>query len=566
MAEDKKDSKDEKDDKKDGEKLKEVKKDRRDVVVHPIVLLGVVDHYNRVAKGTTKRVVGTLVGEVSDYSLHITNCFAVPFEEDPRDPQVWFLDHNYHEAMFAMFKKVNTKERIVGWYSTGPKIKPSDLSIHELYRRYCPEPVLVVMDVQPKDLELPMEAYYSVQEQTSDEVFKRTFLHVHSTVGAFEAEEVGVEHLLRDIKNASASTLAVRVGDKIGALKGLAMRLREISQYLSQVVAGKLPMNQEIIYQLQEIFNLMPDQDSEELVRSLATETNDMMLALYLGSMLRSTVALHNLINNKMRNKQQKEKAAEPKDKDKKDEAKKEKEEVKHGITPPKENTVSSSSLKKPSLAGLNFRAVSTAISICQLSATFTIRLLQSALVPIFREIRFVPMAFAEAAPGRSCLPSARCCFHPARHVSTGPEPEHLTSTGHLRKTRISKVRCVRRKDSDNDAAAGLPAEGSNTRARGLGRLQGGRSKPGPRKPAVDIRRSQADEGNAFGQVLSVLLALWLGRFVLELNLFGAEGTYYVSSRSVVATTVTQGGRATTNIQENAQIRTNLWNVASNEM
>ena len=79
----------------------------------------------------------------------------------------------------------------------------------------------------------------------------------------------------------SASTLAVRVGDKIGALKGLAMRLREISQYLSQVVAGKLPMNQaassagstrtsmcgwwfccqEIIYQLQEIFNLMPDQE-----------------------------------------------------------------------------------------------------------------------------------------------------------------------------------------------------------------------------------------------------------------------------------------------------------------
>jgi len=323
MGEEKKDEKKEKEEKKEEKKdeekkTKEVKKaqDKRDVVVHPIVLLGVVDHYNRVAKGTSKRVVGTLLGEVSDYSLHITNCFAVPFEEDPRDPQVWFLDHNYHEMMFSMFKKVNTKERIVGWYSSGPKIKSSDLSIHELYRRYCPEPVLVVMDVQPKDLELPMEAYYSVQEQTADEVFKRTFMHVPSTVGAFEAEEVGVEHLLRDIKNASASTLAVRVGDKIGALKGLAMRLREISQYLSQVVAGKMPMNEEIVYQLQEIFNLMPDQDSEELVQSLATETNDMMLALYLGSMLRSTVALHNLINNKMRNKKLKEeKGADGKDK-----------------------------------------------------------------------------------------------------------------------------------------------------------------------------------------------------------------------------------------------------------
>jgi len=283
------------------------KKDRKDVVVHPIVLLGVVDHYNRVAKGTTKRVVGTLLGEVTDLKLHVTNCFAVPFEEDMRDPQVWFLDHNFHENMYAMFKKVNAKERVVGWYSTGPKIKSSDLSIHELYRRYCPEPVLVVMDVQPKDLDLPMEAYYSIQEQTSDEIFKRTFLHVPSTVGAFEAEEVGVEHLLRDIKNASASTLAVRVGDKIGALKGLAVRLREISHYLSSVVAGKLPMNREIIYQLQEIFNLLPDQDAEELVQSFAMETNDTMLALYLGSMLRSTVVLHNLINNKIRNKKLKE-------------------------------------------------------------------------------------------------------------------------------------------------------------------------------------------------------------------------------------------------------------------
>merc|ERR1712217_954005 len=144
-----------------------------------------------------------------------------------------------------------------------------------------------------------------------------TFLHVQSTVGAFEAEEVGVEHLLRDIKNASASTLAVRVGDKIAALKGLSMRLAEISKYLEMVYKDKLPMNEEIIFQLQEIFNLLPDQDSEELVKSFAMETNDMMLALYLGSILRSTVALHNLINNKIKNKKLKEKKLEDKEKEK---------------------------------------------------------------------------------------------------------------------------------------------------------------------------------------------------------------------------------------------------------
>ncbi|RWW35505.1 hypothetical protein BHE74_00059556, partial [Ensete ventricosum] len=32
---------------------------------------------------------------------------AVPFEEDEKDPSIWFLDHNYHESMFSMFKRIN---------------------------------------------------------------------------------------------------------------------------------------------------------------------------------------------------------------------------------------------------------------------------------------------------------------------------------------------------------------------------------------------------------------------------------------------------------------------------
>jgi hypothetical protein len=31
----------------------------------------------------------------------------VPFEEDDKDPRIWFLDHNYHESMFSMFKRIN---------------------------------------------------------------------------------------------------------------------------------------------------------------------------------------------------------------------------------------------------------------------------------------------------------------------------------------------------------------------------------------------------------------------------------------------------------------------------
>jgi len=124
-----------------------------DVIIHPLVLLSVTDHYNRVAKETQKRVVGVLLGSRSNNRVDITNSFAVPFEEDLHNPTVWFLDHNYLENMFWMFKKVNSKfhqvfkftmkffyflhyflarEEMMGFYSTGPKIKANDLKVYSI--------------------------------------------------------------------------------------------------------------------------------------------------------------------------------------------------------------------------------------------------------------------------------------------------------------------------------------------------------------------------------------------------------------------------------------------------
>jgi hypothetical protein len=111
-----------------------------EVIVHPLVLLSAVDHYARVAKDTRKRVVGVLLGEVFKGKLDVTNSFAgggcrraapvmsrrqhvprspharaaprrapaaVPFDEDAKDPRVWFLDHNYMETMNGMCRKIS---------------------------------------------------------------------------------------------------------------------------------------------------------------------------------------------------------------------------------------------------------------------------------------------------------------------------------------------------------------------------------------------------------------------------------------------------------------------------
>merc|ERR1712018_469108 len=125
-----------------------------------------------------------------------------------------------------------------------------------------------------------------------------------------EAEEVGVEHLLRDIKDTTVGTLSQQITNPLLGLKGLNGRLRDMVSYLEQVVDGKMPMNHQITYLLQDIFNLVPDLTTTNFVKSINVNTNDQMLVIYAASLIRSIIALHNLINNKLTNKEAERKEA----------------------------------------------------------------------------------------------------------------------------------------------------------------------------------------------------------------------------------------------------------------
>lgn len=66
---------------------------------------------------------------------------------------------------------------------------------------------------------------------------------------------------------------------------------------------------------------------------TIYVKTNDQMLVVYLASLVRSIIALHNLINNKLTNRDaeegKKDESKEKKEKDSKKEEKQEKEKIK---------------------------------------------------------------------------------------------------------------------------------------------------------------------------------------------------------------------------------------------
>jgi proteasome lid subunit RPN8/RPN11 len=56
------------------------------------------------------------------------------------------------------------KERMIGWYHTGPKLRASDQEINDLFKRFIARPVMVIVDVRQQNVGIPTDAYFAVEE------------------------------------------------------------------------------------------------------------------------------------------------------------------------------------------------------------------------------------------------------------------------------------------------------------------------------------------------------------------------------------------------------------------
>ncbi|KAK6031693.1 Mov34/MPN/PAD-1 family protein, partial [Ostertagia ostertagi] len=164
------------------------------VTVHPLVLLSVVDHFNRVSKTqSVKRVVGVLLGSMKkDRSLDIGNSFAVQFGYD--------------------------------------RLKASCYT--KLLRR--------------------IQTYHSMK--------------------------------MKKTKARGSSTWTT---------------LRVCTAMSTHKVAAKETTSDGIELD-KEVLNLLPDVTHPDYVTAQNVQTNDQLMCVYMGSLVRSVIALHNLIDNKV--------------------------------------------------------------------------------------------------------------------------------------------------------------------------------------------------------------------------------------------------------------------------
>jgi 26S proteasome regulatory subunit N8 len=266
-----------------------------------------------------------------------------------------------------MFRKVNAKERIVGFYSTGPQIRSNDLRIYDIVERYTSgknttsttsnsgsgtvksssssslptyPAIFSIIDVRPDRSDLPVTSYTVTEQinstssknnnkhQQQQPTMERIFVHVPTTLGAVEAEEVGVEHLLRDIHDPTISTIASLIQEKVTGLQTLHSKLLVCQQYIQSCITNNnasgatatsnadgtntstttttttiAPINPTILSNLQTIVSLLPNTIAitDQLHhRSMMEQTNDMYMSMYIAALIRTVMAIHDLIQNQI--------------------------------------------------------------------------------------------------------------------------------------------------------------------------------------------------------------------------------------------------------------------------
>jgi 26S proteasome regulatory subunit N8 len=245
-----------------------------------------------------KRVVGILLGDYFKGTCNVLQSFAVPFDEEG---SVWFLDTNFIEEMYALHRKVTLKERIVGWYSSRSQISPNDLVIHESLRRHTENPIFITTDVRAQDPnEIPVAAYISSEHVHADgRTVSSSFKSVPTVIEFLDMEEIGVEHLLRDIKDVDISEIGTTLTNSGHGLAALEQRLTGISNYLQLLIDGKLPVDSEIIGSTQSIFNLLPNLTLKEAGDALSTKSDDAAFMVFVSQLTRGIVTLHDLVNRR---------------------------------------------------------------------------------------------------------------------------------------------------------------------------------------------------------------------------------------------------------------------------
>lgn len=283
------------------------------------VVFNILNAYNR-RNETSPRIVGTLLGEIKDNIVNVTDCFVVPFAENVDEVTVE-INAEYHKTMYNFHRRNNKKEQVVGWFSTssstGSLVTDNCGLVHEFYGDQCSyQPVHLVVDttLASADGLMSVRSFIARNNMLGAESLNVAFHELKTIVApASDAEATLLHHLIRGQragrKFASATVFASLSDPAISAadtgvnqvrksIEALIEVISRLQTYVEMVQEGKVDANREVGILINEAIALYGTQSLQPAqVSTLQTRAQDLLMAAYLTSSAQLQTTLAEKVN-----------------------------------------------------------------------------------------------------------------------------------------------------------------------------------------------------------------------------------------------------------------------------
>ncbi|KAL0003293.1 hypothetical protein SO802_017074 [Lithocarpus litseifolius] len=258
--------------------------------IHPLVIFNICDCYVR-RPDQAERVIGTLLGSIlPDGTVDIRNSYAVPHSESADQVA---LDIEYHHNMLVSHQKVNPKEVIVGWYSTGLGVTGGSALIHEFYSREVPNPIHLTVDTGFNNGEGTIKAYVSSNLSLGDRQLAAQFQEVPLDLRMVEAERVGFDIL----KTTMVDKLQNDLEGMEASMERLLALIDDVYKYVDNVVEGHVAPDNSIGRFISETVSSLPKLSPPAFDKLVNDSLQDNLLLLYLSSITRTQLSLAEKLN-----------------------------------------------------------------------------------------------------------------------------------------------------------------------------------------------------------------------------------------------------------------------------
>eukprot|EP01018_Ginkgo_biloba_P036023 Gb_36251 [translate_table: standard] len=258
--------------------------------LHPTVLFNICDSYVR-RNDQSDRVIGTLLGSVSsDGIVDIRNSYSVPHNESSDQVAV---DIDYHRTMFELHQRVNSKEVIIGWYSTGAGVSGSSALIQDFYAREVTNPVHLTVDTKFQNEEATIKAYVSTTLSLGDRQLAAQFHEIPLDLRMVEAERVGFDVL----KKAMVDKLPNDLEGLEASMERLLALIDDVFKYVDDVVQGRIVPDNNVGRYLADTIAAVPKISPDAFDKLFNDSVQDLLLVIYLAGLTRTQLSLAEKLN-----------------------------------------------------------------------------------------------------------------------------------------------------------------------------------------------------------------------------------------------------------------------------